>query len=125
MIRNTMASYAPINPDEYLSDADLSAMRTAIAEYLPAGWFASEPEAVTDDSSIGTTLARFARLRQTNGPKLGEQLCIWRDKHGFILTDQKGGGMIKWPAVTTVEAAVQIIAARISVRLTSWGLKRA
>ena len=128
-MNNTItASPAPINLNEYLSDIDVAAMRRSIAQYLPAGWFASEPELVTGDSSNGIGLARFARLHQINGPKLSEQLCIWREKRGFVVTDAKvensaDGRLGEWPAVATVEAAVRSIEAHITDLLRTWGLR--
>ena len=128
-MNNTItASPAPINLKEYLSDIDVAVMHRSIAQYLPAGWFASEPELVTGDSSNGIGVARFARLQQINGPKLSEQLCIWRDKRGFVVTDEKvehvvGGKLVEWPAVATVEAAVRSIEAHITDLLRTWNLR--
>ncbi len=123
-MNNTItASPAPINLNEYLSDIDVAAMRRSIAQYLPAGWFAAEPELVTDESSNGTGLARFARLHQINGPKLSEQLCIWRDRRGFVVTDAKVEGLVEWPAFATVEAAVRSIDAHITDLLRGWNLR--
>ena len=117
------ASPAPITLNEYLSDIDVAVMHRSIAQYLPAGWFASEPELVTGDSSNGIGVARFARLHQINGPKLSEQLCIWKGKGGFVVTDDPGGDMIEWPAVATMEAAVRSINAHITDLLGGWGLR--
>ena len=115
---------APINPAEYLTDADLLEMQPGFS-HLPSGWFALEPELVTGADSSDTGICRYAKLLQVAGPSVADELCIWREGAGFIVSHCSGGLFAELPMVGTMGEAMQAVGAHVTAKLAGWGVKLA
>jgi len=105
-----------------LTPAHVRAVRRELAR-LPAGWF--RVRAITADDPSGLQQHTYAVLEQIDGPAIGAGFTIKRQQDRFIVgyRHEEQGEEESWPAVRTIEEAMQSVQYCIHDTLTTWGLQ--
>jgi hypothetical protein len=112
----------PINLLMTLTPADIRTVRRESVR-LPTGWFlvriitTTEPEEMYQHT--------YVILEQIAGPAIGTDFTIRRRKGCFVVSHRKceQGHTEYWPAVETIEEAIQSVRNYVDDVLTTWGLR--
>jgi hypothetical protein len=105
-----------------LTPTHIRAVRRELAR-LPAGWF--QVRTITADDPGGLQQHTYAVLEQIGGPAIGAGFTIRRRQDRFVVGHRQDeqAEAESWPAVRTIEEAMQSVQHYIHDTLTTWGLQ--
>lgn len=113
---------SPVNLFMTLAPVNIRAIKRELAR-LPAGWF--QMRTVIADDPGGLHQHTYAVLEQIGGPAIAAGFAIKRQQDRFVveLRPNEQGQAEYWPAVRTIEEAMQAVQHYIHDTLTTWGLQ--